>query len=30
MTALDYICVGVLIITMLVCIVCAAYALLYK
>ena len=30
MTALDYICVGVLIITMLVGIGCAAYTLLYK
>lgn len=30
MTSLDYICIGVLIITMLVGICCAAYALLYK
>ena len=30
MTALDYICIGVLIITMLVGIGSAAYALLYK
>lgn len=30
MTALDYICIGALIITMLVGIGCAAYALLYK
>ena len=30
MTALDYICIGTLIITMLVGIGCAAYALLYK
>lgn len=30
MTALDYICIGALIVTMLVGIGCAAYALLYK
>lgn len=30
MTALDYICIGALIIAMLVGIGCAAYALLYK
>ena len=30
MTALDYICIGALIITMLIGIGCAVYALLYK
>jgi hypothetical protein len=30
MTVLDYICIGTLIITMLIGIGCAAYALLYK
>lgn len=30
MTALDYICIGTLIITMLIGIGCAAYVLLYK
>lgn len=30
MTVLDYVCIGILVLTMLVGIGCAAYALLYK